>query len=208
MFTKTNQTHCFIPSPAISPDSSFTCTAETANGKETWEHELETHQHNQVWKWLLGTKNSQISCARIVFPTHPGLIQLLVMCICQDCPRFFTGLSKRLISSQSSARVDGFGGEETHPQQYELSSAWVRSTKPGVTVPAGPPLWYSRARWFCRKIKKKQQIVEWMKLSNRWRKEGAMENIPYEVIHRWSCPHSWVLFKCTADQSWFVAALQ
>lgn len=108
MFTKTNQTHCFITPPAISPDSSFTCTAETANGKKTWEHELETHQHCQVWKWLLGTKNSQITCACTVFPTHLSLIQLIVICFCQDCPRFITGLSKRLISSQSNARWMGW----------------------------------------------------------------------------------------------------
>lgn len=95
-------------------------------------------------------------------------------------PKIFHWAIKKL--DQSNARVYGLGGEETHPQQYKLSSAWCRSTRPGVTVPAGPPLWYCRARWSCEKITRKQQVVEWRKLSNRWRKEGVTGHIPYEVI--------------------------
>lgn len=168
MFTKTNWSHCFIPPHAISPDSSFTCTAEAPNGKETWEHELETHQHffspgyQKVWSAVKAVQ---------------GWMDLKV--------------------------------RKTHPQQYELFSAWVRSTKPGMTVSAGPPLWYCRAWWSCRKIKRKQQVVEWMKKVEQQVKKGRSNGThSLQGDHRWSCPHCWVLFKNTADQSRFTAVLQ
>lgn len=206
MFTKINRAHCFIPPPAISPDSSFTFPAKIASRRETWVHELETHQHYQVWKRLLGTKTSQITCASTVFPTHLGLIQLLVTYTCQDCSRFSLGYHRGWSAVKA---VQGWMGLEVRNQILSnMSSPLHGSGAPNL-------VWLYQGDLLCgtaepdnlvENMKRKQQVVEWMKLRNRWRKEGVMGHFSHEVITDKAVPTAGCF--SSALQIWFIAACQ
>lgn len=103
------QTHFIPPPAATSPGSSFIALLKQPV-EETWQHELETHKHYQVWKCLLGAKNS-----------HP------VMCICQDYPIFFTKLSQSLNEVQQQVKM-GRGSGTHHSQgdhRWSCPHNWV-----------------------------------------------------------------------------------
>lgn len=152
VFTKANQPHFSTSPPAISPDSNLSCTPKPANGKR-----------DQPTSPSMETTLGLLELTAELYIHGLSRSNFFYCTFVRTAQEFSLGW-QQLHPAAKGAAVEGLGSKG-HPQQNEIFFVWCRSAEPGVTVSAKTPLWYCRTRLSCKKLKRKQQEIEWMKKS-------------------------------------------